>query len=710
MEPSAPPVMASTPMEVQIKFPLFGRGSRGPPCSKGVYQRALQPPGARRVRFRDEVAPRQLFGRALRRQLDRAKPPTLSRAQQRLRRSQPEAWEAGRAAALRSQEAEVHHHRIRSAMTKIKGRVKRLQKLTLQRKEKEAARPAPWPGDPTPEDEILRLARWTALIAEAGTYHLPDDNSEEELNPREEEPRLSKLASIRPEIGVEAGAGRWGEWMDDHVLAAMDARGPTLLIFWAWVGKVRVKVLVDTGASSSFTSLETAKKLKLQPTTHETPMRVQVADGSVYDANSCIRPKLTAETRKGSYSKQVTLRVMPLSLGVDVVLGGDWLRAQKRVTFDYAQYGSVRFGHGSQKVVIAGCSPGSASAGKHQAMGLVEAQLIGVKQARKDLRVLRDREQEAYLVYLAPDGTFQMEATSEPTSPLDAAAVLSGTASTASSSSSEGDDTSQRGGEETSREEDSDSEASVATLISDSSSDADSDTDEYEALSAEDAAQELVCAVRPESCPISTTPVGKDWGPYPLKARWEAFQMLTQERKERAAQYHAAGLDPDWEDEAYQLWLTAQTVESPESSTSDRDWGPSPKRTRWEAFQMLPRERRERAVRDHAAGLNPDWEKEAYRLWETAQELQRRRKQRGVLPGRRERRTVATVPPCAAALNVVSGGAPALAPTASVGVLAKGAARAPAHATAKEAQPDETDAGEVCAWGTTTDARKYVFD
>eukprot|EP00854_Cymbomonas_tetramitiformis_P014250 gene14250-biopygen14689 len=127
-------------------------------------------------------------------------------------------------------------------------------------------------------------------------------------------------------------------------------------------------------------------------------MRVQVADGTVYDVNSCIRPKLTAETRKGSYAKQVTLRVMPLSLGVDVVLGGDWLRAQRRITFDYAQYGSVRFGHGSQKVVIAGCNPGSSNSERGQAMSLVEAQLISTKQARKDLRALKNSGQEAYII------------------------------------------------------------------------------------------------------------------------------------------------------------------------------------------------------------------------------------------------------------------------------------------------------------------------
>eukprot|EP00854_Cymbomonas_tetramitiformis_P002723 gene2723-biopygen2661 len=42
-EPEVAPTQASTPTEVQIKFPLFGRGSQGHPCVKGVYQRALQP-------------------------------------------------------------------------------------------------------------------------------------------------------------------------------------------------------------------------------------------------------------------------------------------------------------------------------------------------------------------------------------------------------------------------------------------------------------------------------------------------------------------------------------------------------------------------------------------------------------------------------------------------------------------------------------------
>jgi len=575
-EPGVAPAQPSTPTEVQIRFPLFGRGSEGHPSAKGVYQRALQPAGARKVRFKEEGTPRQLFGRALRRQLDRAKPPVLSRAQQRTQRRRPEAWEAAMTTTRRRQEAKVHGHRVRAAMVRVRDRIEQLRKIMKVNKEVAAARPAPWPDDPAPEDHLSRLARWTALVAEAGTYHLPDDNSEEELNPRGEEPGLHKLASIRPEVGIEAGAGRWGEWLDEHALAAMDAGGPTLMIFWAWIGKVRVKVLIDTGASSSFTSLETVKKLKLQPTVHEKAMRVQVADGTVYDANSCIRPKLTAETRKGSYAKQVTLRVMPLALGVDVVLGGDWLRAQRRVTFDYSQYGSVQFGHGSQKVVIAGCSPGSSASGKGQAMGLVEAQLIGTKQARKDLRALKNSGQEAFMMYLAPDGTFKTEATDDPMSPLDAANALS---ETSSSASSECDLANLRGGEETSGEENGDSEgteASMATLVYDTSS---SDSDD---LDADDAAQEQVCAVRPVTCPTSAPPAVRDWGPYPVRARWEAFQMLPRERREGAARDHAEGLEPDWEDEAYQLWRTAQALQE------QRDTMPRRRRRRGRAATAAP--------------------------------------------------------------------------------------------------------------------------
>ncbi|KAK3272395.1 hypothetical protein CYMTET_19310 [Cymbomonas tetramitiformis] len=117
-------------------------------------------------------------------------------------------------------------------------------------------------------------------------------------------------------------------------------------------------------------------------------------------------------------------------------------------------------------------------------MGLVEAQLINTKQARKDLRSLKNSGQEAYVMYLAHDGTFKTEASDDPNLSLEAATTFDGT------------------------------EASMATLVFDTSS---SDSDD---LDADEATQEQVCAMSPR------------------------------ERRESAAQDHAEGLEPDWENEA----------------------------------------------------------------------------------------------------------------------------------------------------------------
>eukprot|EP00854_Cymbomonas_tetramitiformis_P034378 gene34378-biopygen27843 len=319
-DPGAAPECASTSTRIQLKFPLFRAGSAGAPDTKGVYQRALQPPGARRVRFRAEVPPDLPSGRAmLKNELNGKRPQQLTRRLQRLRDRHPAAWDSSRMLTLdrlrRAQDAAQFKIRLREAIAKAKA-------VASRRKQALAAiQPAPWPDDPEPEDDITRTLRHQGLVAEAGTYHLPDDNSDPEL--KETEENLTKLASIRPDTGVDPTAGRWGP----H----------------------EVKVLVDTGASGSFTSETVAQRLKMRPQRHEKEMRVQVVDGSTYDANSCIRPKLAAETRKGVYLRQVELRVMPLHLGVDIVLGGDWLRSLQRVTLDYTGRGSIAFGTGSRR-------------------------------------------------------------------------------------------------------------------------------------------------------------------------------------------------------------------------------------------------------------------------------------------------------------------------------------------------------------------------
>ncbi|KAK3289971.1 hypothetical protein CYMTET_2574 [Cymbomonas tetramitiformis] len=96
-------------------------------------------------------------------------------------------------------------------------------------------------------------------------------------------------------------------------------------------------------------------------------MRVRVADGTVYDVNTCVRPRLRAETTKGAYTQQLELRVMPINLCVDVILGGPWLASLAPVTLDYKNWGSVRFKKGRENVVIvvvSGCSPGTPDAAR----------------------------------------------------------------------------------------------------------------------------------------------------------------------------------------------------------------------------------------------------------------------------------------------------------------------------------------------------------
>ncbi|KAK3287102.1 hypothetical protein CYMTET_5370 [Cymbomonas tetramitiformis] len=178
----------------------------------------------------------------LKRELNGKRPHQLTRRLQRLRNRHPAAWDSSRMVTLgrlrRAQDAAQFKKRLREAVAKIKAVVSRRDQALA------AIQPAPWPDDPEPEDDITRALRHQGLVAEAGTYHLPDDNSDAELKEIEED--LTKLASIRPDTGVDPTAGRWGEWLDPNVFAAMYTSGPTLLILWAWIGPHEVK---DVGRS-----------------------------------------------------------------------------------------------------------------------------------------------------------------------------------------------------------------------------------------------------------------------------------------------------------------------------------------------------------------------------------------------------------------------------------------------------------------------------
>ena len=269
---------------------------------------------------------------------------------------------------------------------------------------------ATYPPDP-PDDDLIRQATARGLLADACTVHLPDDPDSD--TEKAGAARLSSLASVTEDGQLSPG---WCEALGAVAASRAPPRAyssrsptPTLLLFWAWIGDQRVKCLVDSGCSTNIIASSTVQRLPgMDPRPHERAMRVRVADGTVYDANNCVRPRLQAETTKGAYAQQLELRVMPINLCVDVILGGPWLASLAPVTLDYKNWGSVRFRKGRETVVISGCSPGTPDAArpKDTAMALVSGTLLSPRRARKDLRALRNMDEQAFVVYLGPEGVF----------------------------------------------------------------------------------------------------------------------------------------------------------------------------------------------------------------------------------------------------------------------------------------------------------------
>ncbi|KAK3283494.1 hypothetical protein CYMTET_8808 [Cymbomonas tetramitiformis] len=132
-----------------------------------------------------------------------------------------------------------------------------------------------------------------------------------------------------------------------------DEDGPLLLVFYAYLRGHMIKVLVDSGASDNFVSEECAKRCNLT-IRKGAPMQVTLGDGSVKTTGEVAHLKFKAHTAKGvDYCENnMMLRVLPLGIQVDVVLGGRWLRSLSPVTLDYADNGSVSFSTRSKGVSV----------------------------------------------------------------------------------------------------------------------------------------------------------------------------------------------------------------------------------------------------------------------------------------------------------------------------------------------------------------------
>jgi hypothetical protein len=201
-----------------------------------------------------------------------------------------------------------------------------------------------------------------------------------------------KCKSIRTDGGVQ-----WKTDIEGTLAAAHDEEGPLLLVFYATLRGHTVKVLIDSGASDNFISEQSAKRCGLT-TRAGSEMRVTLADGSVKITGATAYAKFNTHTTTGTYTENaLALRILPLGIQVDVILGGRWLRSHSPVTLGYEGNGSVSFlkksrgGKIGDRVTITGCSPGKAS-GDRSPKGTACAGLV-------DEVFLTPAQLKKYLVY-----------------------------------------------------------------------------------------------------------------------------------------------------------------------------------------------------------------------------------------------------------------------------------------------------------------------
>ncbi|KAK3244725.1 hypothetical protein CYMTET_45676 [Cymbomonas tetramitiformis] len=210
-----------------------------------------------------------------------------------------------------------------------------------------------------------------------------------DCDPGSEEVRKCKHIGMNGQVRWKARSGG----LRTGTLATIgDTEGPLLRVFYAYLGKHLVKVLVDSGASENFISEAAVRRCQLA-TQASAPMRVTLADDSIKSAGAVAYTRFKAHTRSGKdyIKKQMALRVLPLGIQVDVVLGGKWLRSLSPVTLDYAGHGAISFGPrrkggGQQRVTLEGCSPGVSMSGKkRQGAGLVDEVFLSTAQLKKHL-------------------------------------------------------------------------------------------------------------------------------------------------------------------------------------------------------------------------------------------------------------------------------------------------------------------------------------
>jgi hypothetical protein len=159
-----------------------------------------------------------------------------------------------------------------------------------------------------------------------------------------------------------------------------------LLVFEASFAGQAVRVLLDTGASSSFLSAAWVENTGITTHRMKESYTVRAADGQLMTADTGVRGKLTLPTRPRDLTSFQEFKVLPLGVSVDLILGADWLSQFAPVTLYYDVWGSVGLTRQSERLVLKGRNPGAKLSERCQAMEVIQAQLLTAKRAKKDMR------------------------------------------------------------------------------------------------------------------------------------------------------------------------------------------------------------------------------------------------------------------------------------------------------------------------------------
>lgn len=112
------------------------------------------------------------------------------------------------------------------------------------------------------------------------------------------------------------------------------------------VGKQKLTILIDSGATHNFIDPNTVKRLGFQEEC-STPLTVTVADGyRLLSGTICSNLGWNMQGHKLNGN----LRVLPLG-GYDIVLGVEWLKKHSPITFDYMKR-EVIITNGKKKLVL----------------------------------------------------------------------------------------------------------------------------------------------------------------------------------------------------------------------------------------------------------------------------------------------------------------------------------------------------------------------